>query len=58
MGSMNYAKYSERRKGFVFKRRLREPIRRDHRAAQAMNELGIKPEHECFDVGHVGSLRR
>jgi uncharacterized protein (DUF849 family) len=21
-----------------------------------MNELGIKPEHECFDVGHVGSL--
>jgi uncharacterized protein (DUF849 family) len=22
----------------------------------AMNELQIKPEHECFDVGHVGSL--
>ena len=21
-----------------------------------MNELGIKPEHECFDIGHVGSL--
>ena len=21
-----------------------------------MNELDIKPEHECFDVGHVGSL--
>jgi uncharacterized protein (DUF849 family) len=21
-----------------------------------MNELGIKPEHECFDVGHAGSL--
>src|SRR5262249_22957306 len=21
-----------------------------------MNELNIKPEHECFDVGHVGSL--
>src|SRR5262249_15110477 len=20
------------------------------------NELGIKPEHECFDIGHVGSL--
>ncbi len=20
-----------------------------------MNELGIKPEHECFDVGHVGA---
>jgi uncharacterized protein (DUF849 family) len=23
---------------------------------EAMNELDIKPEHECFDVGHVGSL--
>jgi 3-keto-5-aminohexanoate cleavage enzyme len=23
---------------------------------EAMNELHIKPEHECFDVGHVGSL--
>jgi 3-keto-5-aminohexanoate cleavage enzyme len=23
---------------------------------EAMNELAIKPEHECFDVGHVGSL--
>ena len=21
-----------------------------------MNELGIKPEHECFDIGHVGEL--
>jgi uncharacterized protein (DUF849 family) len=21
-----------------------------------MNDLGIKPEHECFDLGHVGSL--
>ena len=23
---------------------------------RAMNELEIKPEHECFDLGHVGSL--
>src|SRR6185436_10979439 len=23
---------------------------------EVMNELGIRPEHECFDVGHVGSL--
>ena len=21
-----------------------------------MNELGIKPEHECFDLGHIGGL--
>jgi 3-keto-5-aminohexanoate cleavage enzyme len=23
---------------------------------QAMSELAIRPEHECFDVGHIGSL--
>ncbi len=23
---------------------------------KAMRRLGIKPEHECFDVGHVASL--
>ena len=23
---------------------------------EAMRRLHIKPEHECFDVGHVGSL--
>ncbi|CAA9483799.1 MAG: hypothetical protein AVDCRST_MAG67-980 [uncultured Solirubrobacteraceae bacterium] len=23
---------------------------------EAMNELGIRSEHECFDIGHVGSL--
>ena len=23
-----------------------------------MSERGIKPEHECFDLGHVGSLAR
>ena len=22
----------------------------------AMNELGIRPEHECFDAGHVANL--
>ena len=33
MGSMNYAKYSARRKEFVFKTVFAEPVRRDHRAA-------------------------
>ena len=23
---------------------------------EAMKRLEIKPEHECFDIGHVGSL--
>ena len=24
----------------------------------AMNELGIKPEHECFDSGHIANWIR
>ena len=29
---------------------------RSSSSSTVMKELGIKPEHECFDVGHVGSL--
>jgi uncharacterized protein (DUF849 family) len=56
MGSMNYAKYSERRKAFVFSTVFPNPFDEIIALLQAMNELGIKPEHECFDLGHVGSL--
>jgi len=56
MGSMNYAKYSPRRKGFVFSSIFANPFDEIVELLQAMNELEIKPEHECFDVGHVGSL--
>jgi uncharacterized protein (DUF849 family) len=56
MGSMNYAKYSRSRKDFVFKMVFQNPFEEIVELLQAMNELGIKPEHECFDVGHVGSL--
>jgi 3-keto-5-aminohexanoate cleavage enzyme len=56
MGSMNYAKYSRARKQFVFKMVFANPFEEIIELLQAMNELGIKPEHECFDVGHVGSL--
>jgi len=56
MGSMNYAKYSKSRKDFVFKAVFANPFDEIIEFLQAMNELGIKPEHECFDVGHVGSL--
>ena len=57
MGSMNYAKYSRRRKDFVFKAVFENSLRHDHRrSSTAMNELGIKPEHECFDAGHVANL--
>ena len=56
MGSMNYAKYSARRKEFVFQAVFANPFDEIIELLEAMNELGIKPEHECFDVGHVGSL--
>jgi 3-keto-5-aminohexanoate cleavage enzyme len=56
MGSMNYAKYSRKRKDFVFKAVFANPFDEIIQFLTAMNELGIKPEHECFDLGHVGSL--
>ncbi len=56
MGSMNYAKYSRSRKGFVFNMVFANPFDEIIELLRAMNELGIKPEHECFDIGHVGSL--
>ncbi len=56
MGSMNYAKYSRSRKEFVFKMVFANPFDEIIELLEAMNELQIKPEHECFDIGHVGSL--
>jgi 3-keto-5-aminohexanoate cleavage enzyme len=56
MGSMNYAKYSSRRKDFVFAAVFANPFSEIIEFLTVMRELGVKPEHECFDVGHVGSL--
>ena len=56
MGSMNYAKYSPRRRDFVFKAVFANPFDEIIALLRAMNEHGVKPEHECFDTGHVGSL--
>ncbi len=56
MGSMNYAKYSRSRKDFVFNMVFANPFGEIIELLGAMRELGIKPEHECFDFGHVGSL--
>jgi len=56
MGSLNYAKYSERRKDFVFSFVFTNPFDEIIELLEAMRRLGIKPEHECFDVGHVASL--
>jgi 3-keto-5-aminohexanoate cleavage enzyme len=56
MGSMNYAKYSAKRRDFVFKFVFANPFEEIIELLEAMRRLGIKPEHECFDLGHVGSL--
>jgi 3-keto-5-aminohexanoate cleavage enzyme len=56
MGSMNYAKYSARRRGFVFATVFENSFETITTLLEAMNELGIKPEHECFDTGHVANL--
>jgi 3-keto-5-aminohexanoate cleavage enzyme len=56
MGSMNYAKYSRSRRDFVFAMVFANPFEEIVELLEAMNDLGIKPEHECFDLGHVGSL--
>ena len=56
MGTMNYAKYSRKRKDFVFKFVFANPFEEIIELLEAMRRLGIKPEHECFDLGHVASL--
>jgi 3-keto-5-aminohexanoate cleavage enzyme len=56
MGSMNYAKYSARRKDFVFKVVFENSFDTIIAFLRAMNELEIRPEHECFDSGHVANL--
>src|SRR4051795_10730336 len=56
MGSMNYAKYSRRRGDFVFKAVFENSFDTIIELLNAMRELDIKPEHECFDSGHVANL--
>jgi 3-keto-5-aminohexanoate cleavage enzyme len=56
MSSMNYAKYSRRRKDFVFKAVFENSFDTIIELLTAMRDLGVKPEHECFDAGHVANL--
>ena len=56
MGSMNYAKYSPKRKGFVFSFVFENSFDDIAFLLQRMAEAGVKPECECFDVGHVESV--
>lgn len=56
MGSMNYAKYSPKRKDFVFDMIFPNPFGKIKRLLEAMNAAGVKPELECFDTGHTRSI--
>jgi 3-keto-5-aminohexanoate cleavage enzyme len=56
MGSMNYSKYSAKRKEFVFSFGFSNPFDEIIFYLKSMNEVGVRPECECFDTGHVASL--
>jgi len=56
MGTMNYSKYSEKRKSFVFDMVFPNTYGKITKLIGAMNEAGVKPELECFDVGHTSGV--
>jgi hypothetical protein len=56
MGSMNYAKWSARRREFVFATVFENSFETIIAFVREMAQLGIRPEHECFDAGHVANL--
>lgn len=56
MGTMNYAKYSPKRKDFVFSVVFHNPFEDIMFFLDVMNKNGIKPECECFDLGHLESI--
>ena len=56
MGTMNYAKYSPKRKNFVFSVVFHNPFEDIMFFLDIMNRNGIKPECECFDLGHLESI--
>ncbi len=53
MGTMNYSKYSRRRKKMVFDMVFPNTHTKIKTLLEAMNEAGVKPELECFDTGHT-----
>ena len=55
-GTMNYAKYSAKRKDFVFDLVFPNTYAKIATLLQTMNESGVKPELECFDTGHTHGL--
>ncbi len=56
MGSMNYAKYSAKRKALVFDFVFANPFSDIMFLLERMNSVAVKPECECFDTGHIGNV--
>lgn len=57
MGSMNYAIYSHDRRKFQLDSVLASPFEEIAYFLQTLKEVGTKPDHECFDAGHVSNLK-
>ena len=56
MGSMNYAKYNPKKKRFVFDFVFTNPHAEIMEFLAGMRAAGVRPEMECFDTGHIGSI--
>ncbi len=56
MGTMNYSKYSEKKKSFAFDMIFPNTYEKIIKLLSAMNEAGVKPELECFDSGHTHGI--
>lgn len=56
MGTMNYSKYSQKRKNFDFDMIFPNTYEKIIKMLKAMNEVGVKPELECFDTGHTHGI--
>jgi 3-keto-5-aminohexanoate cleavage enzyme len=57
MGTMNYSKYSPKRKAFDFDMVFSNTYEKIIKLLRAMNEAGVKPELECFDTGHTQGIK-
>lgn len=56
MGSMNYAKYSKKRRSLIFDFVFANPFEDITYLLEQMRSAGVKPECECFDTGHIGNV--
>ena len=55
MGSMNYAIYSAKKKAFYHDHVFANPFKDIRFFLETMNEVGVRPELECFDTGHIAN---